>query len=1678
MVRRFAILIALTLAATVPTEAQSCKPSSTTLCIDPISWNIIGLDSNKFLTDGPDTFMVGARACNYTAGTLADVTATYNTVGAVNPHITLADNSLISIPKLDPGRCEDFYFNGRIARLDAAFYTSQGYTISAASLTPPLSAITPANRALYIEKLNSQNRNTVGGLIGPTDLQTGGIYTFKVNWATAPGGYEQLEHFVNLENTSFQLLSSYSVYDTPALAINSTIYADGCGWDNDTTSPTYRSCIGPPNYLGGKVGGNVLTYFTVKILGATPSTGSRLKALIYDFSGSSYHYNTDYNSGTAGLVVTASAAADLRVTITDSPDPVKPGDTINYSAVAYNDGLSPVTGTDGMTVKFAIPAGTTFDTMTSTPAGWSCPAPSGNVLTCSYSGTPFVSGSFSTPFAFSLTVDPLATPGTIVPAVATISSEIQDPTPFNNLAIANTLVASGTQADLVVTNTTLDPVYEINSPFTYIQTVKNQGFAVATSPTFVTQVPPGAIFGSITTPDPTWTCGTPVSGTITCTKSTPLGLGETTTFSLNVTTPATSNVTLSSTAYATTTTSEATTANNVATASVGVVGTNEVDVAITVADFPDPVVPGESIRYAQLVENRGVVPALNVSVSFPTPPNTTYSWIDFPAGWTCSTYPLPGSPTPGSAGTITCTKPSMAVGETANFPLTVSVNAATPLGTTIQYTGTVSTTTTDSIPTNNTATVPTLVGGANTADLSVVKTDLADPVTTGSILTYNIVVTNNGPAAATNITVSDTLPANTTYQSVVSTRGVCSHNGLIPGAVNCTIAGLGVGGTATITLQVNVLASASGQPPLSNTVNVSSTTPEPTGATTNNSSTASTVVLASTAASMLEADAVLNGSTVDLTWSTSYEVNNIGFNVYRADGSTRTRVNPSLVAGSVIVAGPGITLPAGFSYRWIDRTPVEGAVYWIEDVDLDGSTSLFGPIVPRSAALSRKAEALESTRPVSLTFDAIASRSADAPARAILPSSTPESAPASEAMPADVVLARQFDIAGNPAARIRVATEGYYRVTRQQLIEAGFDPGSDPWALALFVDGGETPIAVSDGGDGRWDATDYFEFYATGIDTTYAGARAYWLIDSTNGLRFRPKSKTKATAYNSSGFPYTLERKERTVFFGAQTNGTDNDSFYGPPVYSAELTRSFQVTNIDSAGSGATLEIALQGATILPHRVRVSLNGNALGTVDFYGQSTGRSSFALPQSALRTGTNNVTLVAIGGSSDVSFLDYIRLSYPHTFKADGDVLRFPMPGATTATIGGFTTSELRVLDVTDPAQPTEVEASVVRAGAGYSLVVSPHEKGNRILYATSIARAAAPAAIEANAPSELSSQHNGADFVIISHPRFLPALGTLADRRASEGLSTSVVSVEDVFDEFGFGAKSPDAIRDFLGYTQTRWKVAPRYVLFVGDATFDPRNYVGYGDRDLVPTRFRPTKYMKAASDDWLADFDGDGSADMYLGRISVTTLAEAQAVVAKITGYTRPSPARVLLVVDQNDRTFSFAQASATIRNTIPAGIATEQFSITSASDRPRLLAALRSSPLIVNYVGHGSIEGWSNTSILRSQDVASLAGSGSVPFFVMMDCLNAYFADVYSNSLGEALLKAPNGGAIAVWASTALSDPPPQVEINMALYRLLAANPSITIGELVSRAKAATTDHEVRTTWMLLGDPTMKLSD
>src|SRR4029077_9645517 len=134
----------------------------------------------------------------------------------------------------------------------------------------------------------------------------------------------------------------------------------------------------------------------------------------------------------------------------------------------------------------------------------------------------------------------------------------------------------------------------------------------------------------------------------------------------------------------------------------------------------------------------------------------------------------------------------------------------------------------------------------------------------------------------------------------------------------------------------------------------------------------------------------------------------------------------------------------------------------------------------------------------------------------------------------------------------------------------------------------------------------------------------------------------------------------------------------------------------------------------------------------------------------------------------------------------------------------------------------------------------------------------------NYPSSLRNPKQAADLVIIAHQDFLAGIEPLKELRRAQGFAVTVVSPEDIYDDFSYGQKTPQAIRDFLAFAVTRWEGPPRFVLLVGNASRDPKNYFGFGDLDFVPTKTIDTASMETASDDWFVDFDGDGLPDIAI----------------------------------------------------------------------------------------------------------------------------------------------------------------------------------------------------------------------
>jgi len=1061
--------------------------------------------------------------------------------------------------------------------------------------------------------------------------------------------------------------------------------------------------------------------------------------------------------------------------------------------------------------------------------------------------------------------------------------------------------------------------------------------------------------------------------------------------------------------------------------------------------------------------------------------NTVTVTDAIPAGLTLTAVSGTGWNCGGGAGTFPCTR-SDALAPLASYPAltaTVTVAGAPPsnlLTNSVTVSGGGETQTNNDTANDKTTIIGTL--------LTISKTGAPNPVKVGQTLTYTINVANTGPNNEATGTVTDPLP--TTDVSFVSvthvdtgTVGVC---GQAAGTVTCTYTPFNNGATSAITITTTTL--------IPDTVTNTATMTDTDTANDTVSATANTITTFPTSVEMRSFTAQRTAKGNAVVWKTGGELHNIGFNVYREENGARVKVNSSLIAGSALRMRLSSQMHSGSGYAWIDSTGKPGAAYWLEDVSLNGIRTMHGPVYLDAAASSQSGVAASSTL-AELNREAASATTPAAKLDAAATTAADSAHERSHEVPhfahVEAVTQqqrdKQFELAAHSAVKLSMRSEGWYRVSQPQLVAAGLDPSVDPQFLRLFVRAIEQPIRVTGAtaGHGGFGPNAAIEFYGTGIDTPYSDAHIGWLVAGNSaGLRIQELPNTGGNHDQLTSFPYAVELRQKLVYFTALLNGEDKDNFFGAIVNATPVDQVLTTHGVANAGSEtAQLEVAIQGVTDnIAHSISVTFNGAYVGTLNFNNQELSKITFDLPAGLLQEGDNTAVLTALNGDNDISVVDHLTVHYAHTYTADSDALRFTAPAGGHVQITGFQNKPERLVDITDATHPINLAPKVSGTAGNYALDVNVpwNNSGSHTLLALGWKELGhAPA--EKNEPSTWHAAQAGSDIVMLTHPSFARGLQPLVDLRRSQGKTVSVVSINDIFDEFNFGERSPHAMRDFLATASAKWKTAPHYLLLVGDASFDPRNYLGFGHLDFMPTRSVDTFYIKTSSDEWFSDFKNTGVGEIATGRLPVRTQDDLQTAVRKITGYDKVSGtwSNGALLVADNDPTQPFDQDTKTVQGLLPSSMkVTGIFADQDPNAHADILAGINAGQLLVNYSGHGSVEVWGH--LLDDSDATTLANGNRLPVFLITDCLNGFFDDVYTTSMAESLLLARNGGAVGVLAASSLNDDPPQAQLDKDVVQGLFSGQNPALGDAIRAAKLKSTDSDVRRTYMLFGDPAMHL--
>ena len=232
-----------------------------------------------------------------------------------------------------------------------------------------------------------------------------------------------------------------------------------------------------------------------------------------------------------------------------------------------------------------------------------------------------------------------------------------------------------------------------------------------------------------------------------------------------------------------------------------------------------------------------------------------------------------------------------------------------------------------------------------------------------------------------------------------------------------------------------------------------------------------------------------------------------------------------------------------------------------------------------------------------------------------------------------------------------------------------------------------------------------------------------------------------------------------------------------------------------------------------------------------------------------------------------------------FQGVDGTWRYKLTGTPTGTKGGRA-----LYDITDPTHPVLL---TIPGGAAFDFQDGPDAHrytmtGDGTFFTPAIA---------AHKPVNLGAA-GAAHEIYIAPAQFNAALQPLIDQRKSQGYQAKIVNVQAIYDSWSYGMVDAKAIRSFLRFAAGKWSPTPLAAVLVGDGTWDPHNFTGNNNPNVIPPYVANVdpwiKYVPC--DSCYGQLDGDDPAednlvDIWIGRFPVINTDELTIVVNKIIRY-------------------------------------------------------------------------------------------------------------------------------------------------------------------------------------------------
>ena len=712
--------------------------------------------------------------------------------------------------------------------------------------------------------------------------------------------------------------------------------------------------------------------------------------------------------------------------------------------------------------------------------------------------------------------------------------------------------------------------------------------------------------------------------------------------------------------------------------------------------------------------------------------------------------------------------------------------------------------------------------------------------------------------------------------------------------------------------------------------------------------------------------------------------------------------------------------------------------------------------------------------------------------------------------------------------KIVVKEDGIYKIGKKELERAGIRIGDlNPAEIRIFNGGGkellldpgavqpelrELSIYIQGEEDGSFDSDDFILFFGQGVrgweydsslnDYTYylnhyASQNVYWLALSGS---FREAAKRMGTKDGSLKDPEPLIPSR----FRARVHLEEENTLYkSPSGHYADFFNWYWETT-----SSATRYVSLAG--VIPgDSAEIKVRAiHSFPTITVNGQTTTVSEtpdwIALAHTtALNSGVNQIRFDFPGDS----YFDWYEVEFWKRYAAADNEFLFESPdtsGAIEYRISG-TTTDVLLFDVSDGFEVKRI-VGFFRAQDSLKFQDQLDLKEKLRYCLISEAKFKSPEDIFLDEKSylrDITHSDNQADFLIITHPDFYDDLNDFKDfRRYLNKARVRIVKVEEIFDEFSWGLYDPVGIREFLKFAHQYWqRPAPSFCLLVGDGTYDFKN-------NLYPQAFNwipPFAADRSASDENYVYFDrygyldsdtSEGSLNMIIGRWPVKTSQQLQAVLDKVMNYEKnPNFGTwrnlVTLVADDeynggNSESFHTKDTEALAISHVPSSfdlkkIYLMEYPFDQLGDKSQaeedLIKAYNSGSLVINWMGHGNRHQWAHEKVFRrAEDIPRLENADRLPLVYTASCNIGLFFEPLGEAMSEDLLRAENGGAVAVISATYLVYPDPNAALNCKVFDLLLFDNSLTVGEALYIAKLLRQPNSNDRQYILIGDPLTRI--